>query len=94
MSELLTLARMARRLGVAAQWLRAQADTGQVPCLRAGTRYLSSPAAVADALAVMASRPTPTREQPERRGGDDDPMMHPAAARRRRFGPKNRFSQP
>jgi hypothetical protein len=36
MAELLTLARMARRLGVSQEWLRNETDTGNVPCLKAG----------------------------------------------------------
>jgi hypothetical protein len=52
----LSLARMARRIGVTAGWLRAEADAGRVPCLRAGNRYLFSPAAVELALADRAAR--------------------------------------
>lgn len=55
MSELLSLPKMARRLGVTQQWLRAQADAGNVPCLRAGSRYLFNPAAVQEALAAKAA---------------------------------------
>jgi excisionase family DNA binding protein len=65
MSDLLSLGRMARRLGVTQQWLREQADAGKVPCLRAGKRYLFSVAAVQEALAVQAAR---TR----RKGADDE----------------------
>lgn len=57
MSELLTLGRMARRLGVTQQWLRTEADAGRVPVLLAGTRYLFSPPAVADSLAAQAAQP-------------------------------------
>lgn len=56
MSELLSLTRMARRVGVTQQWLRDQADAGKLPCLKAGNRYLFSPTAVQDALAVKAAR--------------------------------------
>lgn len=56
MSELLSLARMARRLGVTQDWLRDQADAGNVPCLRAGKRYLFNAVAVQEALAVQAAR--------------------------------------
>lgn len=55
MSELLTLARMARRLGVSQQWLRDQADAGKVPCLRAGKRYLFNAVAVQKAIANQAA---------------------------------------
>ena len=56
MSDLLSLSRMARRLGVTQDWLRNQADSGKVPCLMAGKRYLFLPAAVQEALAVQAAR--------------------------------------
>ncbi|HUY89265.1 MAG TPA: hypothetical protein VMV10_11065 [Pirellulales bacterium] len=49
---------MARRLGITQTWLRAEADAGRVPCLRAGTRYLFAAAAVEKALAERASRQT------------------------------------
>ncbi len=63
MSELLSLARLARRLGVTQDWLRDQADAGNVPCLKAGKRYLFNVVAVQEALAVQAAR--------TRQGGDD-----------------------
>ena len=56
MTELLSLARMARRLGVTQDWLRAEADAGRVPCLRAGKRHLFNAAAVQEALAVQAAK--------------------------------------
>ncbi len=55
MGELLTLPRMARRLGVSQQWLRTEADAGRVPCLKAGKRYLFNAAAVAETLAAQAA---------------------------------------
>ena len=55
MSELLTLRRMARRLGLPQQWLREQAEAGKVPCLRAGRRYLFNPVALQSALADAAA---------------------------------------
>jgi excisionase family DNA binding protein len=55
MDELLILARMARRLGVTNEWLRAEADAGRVPCLRAGKRYLFNPEAVQQVLARRAA---------------------------------------
>ncbi len=55
MDELLSLPRMARRVPVTQQWLRDQADAGNVPCLKAGTRYLFNPAAVQAALATKAA---------------------------------------
>ena len=56
MSELLTLARMARRLGVTQRWLREQAEAGKVPCLKAGKRYLFHGVAVQDAVATRAAQ--------------------------------------
>ncbi len=56
MAELLSLARMARRVGVTQDWLREQADAGKVPCLLAGKRYLFNAVAVQEALAVQAAK--------------------------------------
>ncbi len=53
-AELLTLTRAARRLGVPARWLRAEADADRVPCLRAGKRYLFELTALTEALAKRA----------------------------------------
>ncbi len=64
MNELLSLSRMARRLGVRQQWLREQADVGKIPCLKAGNRYLFNPMAVQETLATKAAR--------TRQGGSDD----------------------
>jgi len=65
MAELLTLARMARRVGVTQEWLKAQADAGNVPCLRTGKRrYLFAVEAVQEALATMAAK--------TRQGGESD----------------------
>jgi hypothetical protein len=55
-AELLILARAARRVGVPAQWLRAEADAGRVPCLRAGRRYLFELRALTRALAKRARK--------------------------------------
>ncbi|KKM04693.1 hypothetical protein LCGC14_1761650 [marine sediment metagenome] len=59
MRELLSLSRMARRLGVTRCWLRNQADSGRVPCLRAGTRLLFNPVAVQEAPAAKATHLQP-----------------------------------
>ena len=64
MSELLSLSRMARRLGIPQQWLREQADAGQIPCLKVGNRYLFNSVAVQEVLASKAAR--------TRQGGDDE----------------------
>ncbi len=55
MSDVLSLPRMARRIGVTQQWLREQADTGHLPCLKAGNRYLFNPEAVEQAVAAKAA---------------------------------------
>ena len=52
---LLSLNRMARRLGVTSQWLRRESETGRVPCLRADRKFLYAPAAVEKALAERAA---------------------------------------
>ncbi len=57
MSELLSLPRAARRVGVTARWLRDQAEAGRVPHLRAGTRYLFDLAALTEALCSRAAQP-------------------------------------
>jgi|LakMenEpi03Aug12_release.lakeMendotaPanAssembly.Ray.scaffolds.fasta_scaffold3717813_1 hypothetical protein len=54
--EIITLRRMAARLGVTSVWLREQAEAGTVPGLRAGRRWLFSPAAVVAAVATMATQ--------------------------------------
>jgi hypothetical protein len=53
--NLLSLARMARRLGVTQRWLKDAADQRVVPCLKAGSRYLFSPVAVESTLAELAA---------------------------------------
>jgi len=63
MNELLSLPRMARRLGVTQQWLRHQANADKIPCLKAGNRYLFNPIAVQKVLATKAAR--------AERGGND-----------------------
>jgi excisionase family DNA binding protein len=54
---------MARRLGVTQQWLRREAEAGNIPCLKAGNRFLFNPVAVQEALATKAAR---TRQGGER----------------------------
>ena len=55
MSELLSLARAARRLGVSSRWLKAEATAGRVPCLRADSRFLFDEAAVTEVLRERAA---------------------------------------
>ena len=52
--ELLTLRRMAARMGVPSKWLREQAEIGKVPGLRAGNRWLFVPSAARAAVRAMA----------------------------------------
>lgn len=54
-APLLPLNRMARRLRVTIAWLRAEADAGRIPCLRAESRYLFSPETVERVLAERAA---------------------------------------
>jgi hypothetical protein len=56
MNEVFTLARLARRIGVPATWLRAEADAGRIPCLRAGKRYLFDLATVQRELSDRAAK--------------------------------------
>ncbi len=60
MSELLSLPRAARRFGVSARWLKAEAIAGRVPCLRADSRFLFDADAVTTALRERAARETGT----------------------------------
>lgn len=59
--ELLSLRRMAARLGVPSKWLRERAAAGDVPGLRAGNRWLFRPDVVVPAVSAMAA--------PENKGG-------------------------
>lgn len=52
--DLLPLRRMAARLGVPSQWLREQAESGKVPGLRAGDRWLFVPDVATAAVRSMA----------------------------------------
>lgn len=52
---LLPVGPMARRLRVPVAWLKAEADAGRVPSLRAGKAYLFSPEAVEKALVARAA---------------------------------------
>jgi hypothetical protein len=52
---LLPVGPMARFLRVPVTWLRAEAEAGRVPCLRAGKVLLFNPSAVEQALAVRAA---------------------------------------
>lgn len=53
--ELFTLRMLARHLRVTAAWLRAEAEAGRIPCLRAGRRLLFNPEAVKRVLLKRAA---------------------------------------
>jgi len=54
-NELITIRSMAARLRVTQAWLRAEADAGRIPCLRAGRAILVNPDAVERALVARAA---------------------------------------
>ncbi len=55
--ELVPIALAARRLRVTKRWLTAQAEAGEIPCLRAENRILVSLAAVRETLLARAQLP-------------------------------------
>lgn len=56
MSELLTLGKAARLVGVTAKWLKGEAQAGRVPCLPAGSRFLFDSESLTRALAERAAK--------------------------------------
>ena len=52
----------ARHLRLPVSWLKAEADAGRLPCVRAGRRLLFNVAAVAALLAERATRPDPAAD--------------------------------
>jgi excisionase family DNA binding protein len=54
--DLVTLADLARRLRVSAAWIRAEADAGRLPHVRAGSQRLFNLRAVLHLLAERAAR--------------------------------------
>jgi hypothetical protein len=54
-SSLLSVRAVAKHFGVTATWLKAEADAGRVPCLRAGKRYLFNTPAVEAVLFERAA---------------------------------------
>ena len=62
-AKLLTAGPMARRLRVPVRWLRAEAEAGRLPHVKAESVYLFDPAAVEAALLARA------REGGKRKGG-------------------------
>jgi len=53
--EPLSLRSLSRELSIAIGWLKAEADAGRIPCLRAGRRRLFSLEAVRQALLRRAA---------------------------------------
>lgn len=53
--ELLTLSRMARRLGVGVRWLRDEAVAGRIPCIKAGSKFIFEAKAVETEIACRAA---------------------------------------
>jgi excisionase family DNA binding protein len=53
--RILTLCELADHLRLPRTWLRAEADAGRIPCLRAGRRLRFDPAAVELALLRRAA---------------------------------------
>jgi hypothetical protein len=76
-ARLLLLGPMARRLHVTAAWLRAEANSGRVPYLRAGSRYRFSPKAVER---VLAARSAKERRYPTRDATNLPPLLIDAQA--------------
>ena len=60
--RLLKTGPMARRVGVPVRWLRAEADAGRIPALKAENVYLFDPAVVIDLLAQRAKDPAKPRK--------------------------------
>jgi hypothetical protein len=54
---LLPVTVVARRLRVPSSWLRAEAESGRIPCLRAGKQFLCDLGTVEGALLERARRP-------------------------------------
>jgi len=71
--NLVTLGHMSRRLGVTSAWLRSEADSGRIPHLLAGERYLFVPDVVIELLANRAAREgqTAASSKCRSRGGKD-----------------------
>lgn len=71
-SSLLHLPALARRLGVPASWLRREADTGRLPCVRAGSQRLFDVELV-EALLLERARASASPATPDRREREEDP---------------------
>ena len=58
-SELLAAGPMARRLRVPVRWIKAEADAGRLPCVKAERVYLFDTEAVESALIERARKAVP-----------------------------------
>jgi hypothetical protein len=56
LDTLRSLARRFKRYGLSVVWLKAEADAGRLPCLKAGRRLLFDPAAVEAELLRRAAQ--------------------------------------
>jgi hypothetical protein len=69
-ADLLPLRRMASHVGVPSRWLREQAESGKVPGLRAGNRWLFDPDVVVSSVRSMAGNAVAERLVMPEQGGD------------------------
>lgn len=53
--DLCGIVRLSIRLGISRAWLKAEADAGRIPSLKAGAKRLFNPAAVERVLALRAA---------------------------------------
>jgi hypothetical protein len=58
-NELVGLIECATRLGVPPKWLKREADSGSIPCLRIGRKHLFNLTAVKRTLASRADQASP-----------------------------------
>jgi excisionase family DNA binding protein len=68
--QLLSLYFAAERFRLSRAWLKEAADSGSVPCLRVGRRYLFNLAALERALSDLAAQSHVVERSPK--GGCDD----------------------
>lgn len=64
LNTLRMLARRLQRFGLSMAWLKAEAEAGRIPCLRAGRRLLFDPDAVEQELIERARRAQEGRADP------------------------------
>ena len=69
----ITLHALSRRLGLPAAWIKAEADAGRIPSLRAGRRLMFNPDAVNSTLNDRAqARSAEALSAQHEKGADDD----------------------